>query len=438
MTKRLPFLFLLSIFSFTRCFAQLTLINPSDHAVSLAVGFYVEKGLWKGWNTKGWINVAPHDSTTMLPDGIAGGAFCFCGRIADCDQGYTGNYPLFVHPTEAFSIANAAAEVPLTLNKGVQKVGFAKVDLPAGQRKYRLRLPATNFSQKGIRTGDWLVYLDRDKEEVAKPDQAAYVRHISYQQGVPTGLVRDYYWPANTLQWDGKLLKEHPATKQGTCISYDEAGHKREEAFYQDGRVTGSIRRWDETNKELLTRKRYRTVHVLQPQVGYLAPYVSLNSSRSLIPVQLPANTVSWFYEFTAYRDQAQMRAAQQKFQLLAQLTRLADDSGFLEKVANVLTAPPGGDICNVYLISDPAQSDLFQAKQTFTYLRDGTRSNLTSAVVPVINPTGQQVYLGLHNPAQLYGINYALEVVAVVEEDVPAGANDVHSAVRPAGRSHR
>jgi uncharacterized membrane protein len=205
MTKRLPILFLLLLFSFTRCIAQLTLINPSDHAVSLAVGFYVEKGLWKVWNTKGWINVAPHDSTTMLPDGIAGGTFCFCGRIADCDQVYTGNYPLFVHPTDAFSIAGAASEVPVTLNKGVQKVGFAKVDLPAGQRKYRLRLSATNFSQKGVRTGDWLIYLDRDKEEVTRLDQAAYVRRISYQQGVPTGLVRDYYWPANTLQWDGKL-----------------------------------------------------------------------------------------------------------------------------------------------------------------------------------------------------------------------------------------
>jgi len=80
--------------------------------------------------------------------------------------------------------------------------------------------------------GDWLVYLDRDKEEVTKPEQANYVRRISYQQGVPTGLVRDYYWPANTLQWDGKLLKEHPATRQGTCITYDAAGHEREEALY--------------------------------------------------------------------------------------------------------------------------------------------------------------------------------------------------------------
>nr|GEX61335.1 hypothetical protein [Tanacetum cinerariifolium] len=294
----------------TRCLAQLTLINPSDHAVSLALGFYVEKGLWKGWNTKGWLNVAPHDSMTLLPEGIGGGAFCFAGRVAECDQVYSGTYPLFVHPTDAFSIAGAASEVPVTLNKGVQKVGFAKVELPAGQRRYRLRLPAGNFTQKGIRTGDWLVYLDRDKEEVAKPEQAAYLRRISYQQGVPMGLVRDYYWPANTLQWDGKLLTEHPATKQGTCITYDEAGRKREEALYQNGRVSGSVRRWNEASQEVVTRKRYRTVRVLEPQTGYLVSYFNPGSSRAVIPVQLPANTVSWFYEFTAYRDQAQLQAA--------------------------------------------------------------------------------------------------------------------------------
>jgi hypothetical protein len=242
---------------------------------------------------------------------------------------------------------------------------------------------------------------------------------------VPAGLVRDYYWPANTLQWDGKLLQEHPATRQGTCITYDAAGHKREEALYQDGRVVGSVRRWDETDKELLTHKRYRTVQVLKPQTGYLVPYFNPGSSRTVIPVQLPVNTVSWFYEFAAYRDQVQLQAAQAKFKLVAELANLVDRSGFgvLEKAINVLTTPPGGDICNVYLLGDPAQTDLFQAKQEFTYLRDGTRSNLTAAVVPILSPTGQQVYLGLHNPAQLYGINYALEVVAIVEEDVPAGA---------------
>ena len=418
MKQRLPLLFLLALLFTNRCWAQLTIINPSDHAVSLALGFYVEKGLFTGWNTKGWMSIAPHDSATMLPTGIAGNGFYYFGRIAGCDQQYTGSYGMFVHPTDAFSVANAGADAPITLNQGVQKAGFVKVDLPAGQRRFRMRLPIINCTQQGKRTGDWLVYLDRDKEEVAKPEQANYVRRISYQQGSPAGMVRDYYYPANTLQWDGKLLAEHPAIMQGTCITYDETGRKREEAIYQNGRVTGSIRRWDTANKEVVAHKRYRTVRVLQPQQGYLFSYYNTGSSRAVIPVQLPANTVSWFYEFAAFRDAAQLQAARARFKLAAELSQFVDKTGALQLAINMLTTPPGGDICNVYLITDPSQSDLFQAKQTFNYQRDGTRSNLTSAVVPITNPAAQQVYLGLYNPSQLYGINYALEVVAIVEEE--------------------
>jgi hypothetical protein len=326
---------------------------------------------------------------------------------------------MFVHPTDAFSVANAGSAAPITLNKGVQQAGFVKVDLPAGQRTFRYRLPTVNCTQQGRRVGDWLVYLDRDKEEVTKPEQATYVRRLSYQQGAPTGLVRDFYWPANTLQWDGKMLSEHPAVMQGTCITYDEAGRKREEAVYQNGRVTGSVLRWDATNNEQITIKKYRTVKLLEPQQGYLVSYFNPGNSRTVVPVQLPPNTVSWYYEFTAFRDQAQMQAARAQFKLASQLSQLIDQSGNLAMAMNVLTTPPGGDICNVYLLQDAAQTDLFQQKQEFSYLREGTRSSLTAAVVPVQASAGQRVFLGLHNPDKLYGIHYALEVVAVVEEEV-------------------
>lgn len=417
MIKRYALFLTLIFLCSTRGWAQLTLINPSDRAVSMAVGFYVEKGIWQGWNTKGWTTIAPHDSATLLPGGIAGNAFYYHGRIAGCDQRYEGSYALFVHPTDVFSVANAAGPMPITLNQGVEKAGFVKVDLPPLQRKYRLRLPVANCTQQGKRMGDWLVYLDRDKEEVTKPEQATYVRHLTYQQGTPAGLVQDYYWPANRLQWDGKLLSEHPAVFQGTCVTYDETGRKREEAVYQNGRVSGDIRRWDAAGKEGITTKRYHTVKVLNPQQGYLVSYFNPGQSRTVIPVQLPPNTVSWYYEFTAFRELAQLQAARAKFQLAAELSSLMDNSGSLKLAINALTTPPGGNICNVYLLQDTKQTDLFTRKQAFAYIREGTRSSLTSAVVPLPAPANPTFYLGLHNPDNMYGIHYALEVVAVVEE---------------------
>jgi antitoxin component YwqK of YwqJK toxin-antitoxin module/uncharacterized membrane protein len=396
--------------------AQLTIVNPSDRTVSLAVGFYVEKGLFKGWNTKGWFTVAPHDSTSLLPGGITGGGFYYYGRIDGCDEQYLGSYGLYVHPTEAFSIASAASDVPVTLNEGAKKAPFVRVDVPAGQTRYRLRLPAVNCSRQGQRTGDWLVYLDRDKEEVTKPAEAAYVRRVTYQQGRPTGLVRDYYYPSNVLQWDGKLLQEHPLTPQGTCLTYDETGRKREEDQYQNGRPV-SQRRWDATGKEVVVTKKYRTVRVLEPQQGYLFSYYNTGSSRTVIPIKLPPNTVSWYYEFSAYRDQVQLEAAKARFQLASQLTRLVDESGALKIAMQALTTPPGGHICNTYLLNDTRQVDVFRANQQPAFVREGTRTNLTSGIVPVTENTSGPVYLGLYNPDNLYGIHYAVEVVAVVEE---------------------
>ncbi|GAA4355969.1 hypothetical protein GCM10023185_19320 [Hymenobacter saemangeumensis] len=440
MKQRLLLLVLLALLFTNRSWAQLTIINSSDRTVSMAIGFYVEKGLFKGWNTKGWLTIVPHDSATMLPNGIAGNCFYYFARIDGCDQQHTGNYPMFIHPTDAFSVANAGTDAPITLNQGVQKAGFVKVDLPAGQQRFRMHLPAVNCTQQGKRIGDWLVYLDRDKEEVAKPEHATYLRRISYQQGVPAGMVRDYYYPANKLQWDGKLLAEHPAIMHGTCITYDESGRKREEAVYQNGRLTGSVRRWDVNGAEQLTVKKYRTVKLLQPQQGYLVSYFKSGKSRTVIPVHLPPNTVSWYYEFTAFRDLAQMQAARAKFKLAAELTRLIDESGSLALAMNMLTTPPGGHICDVYLLQDASQSDLFQQKQEFSYLREGTRTSLTAAVVPVQSMANQQVYLGLHNPDNLYGIHYAIEVVAVVEEEVAQTPTKIPSKVpaRATSRTRR
>ena len=364
--------------------AQLTLLNPSEQPVSVALGFYVDKGLWKGWNTKGWLTLAPHDSLTELPTGISGPGFYYFVRVPGADWRETGSYALFLHPTDAFAIAGAANAAPVTLNQGVRQAGFAKVDLPAGQRAYRLRLPAPNATLGGVRTGSWQLYLDRDKEEVTQPDQASYVRHVSYQQGVPVGLVRDYAYPSGVVQWDGKLLGEHPAVWQGTCVTYDEAGHRREAGTYQQGQLVGTRQRWDASGQPVaVAPKKYRTVQVLAPQQGYLFSYYNPQPSRTVIPVTLPAGTVAWYYEFTASREVDQVQAVRNQFQLAAELTKLVDQTGVANLALATLTQPPGGNVCNVYLLKDAQQSDLFQAKQAFSFVREGTRSNLSRPSCP-------------------------------------------------------
>ena len=57
------------------------------------------------------------------------------------------------------------------------------------------------------------------------------------------------------------------------------------------------------------------------------------------------------------------------------------------------------------------------QKQSNFKRVIDASRTSLTSAVVPVLHP-GKQIYLGLQNPANVDGIYFAIEVVAVVEEE--------------------
>lgn len=398
--------------------AQLKVINPADQAVSFAIGYYHETGLLKGWHTQGWVNIAPRDSATLLPEGIAGGQFYYFGRLAGCDQIFQGQYALQIHPTDAFSIANAASDSPVTLSKDLKKVGFVKVDVSEGKRQHTLRLPVLNCTQSDVRQGDWTVYLDRDKEEVQQEQDAAYIRKISYQNGKPAGLVRDYYAKTNVLQWDGKLISERPDVRQGTCITYNEEGQKVEEAMYKEGQLLGEARRWGDYGKEILKTKTYKTVTVLDPQVGYLVSYYNPGNSRTIIPVTLHENTVRWYYEFTAYRNKADVEAVRNNFQLASELSMFIDKTGFLKQATAVLTPPAGGDICNVYLIEDKLQAQVFMQKQpNFKRVIDASRTSLTSAVVPVQHK-GKQVYLGLHNPADVDGIYFAIEVVAVVEEE--------------------
>lgn len=391
-------------------------VNPNDNAVSLAIGHYVEKGIFKGWNTLGWVNIAPHDSSIVLTS-IVSNTFYYYGRLNGCEQTFEGQYALFLHPTEAFKVSNAATEAPISLNKGIVKAAFSKVDIPKNQTQFRYVLPSLNCTANGKREGKWTIMLDRDKEETLNSTDAAYIRKISYQNGKPTGIVRDYFYPSNKLQWDGKLLQTNPDLKHGTSITYDERGRKREEATYENGKLVGSIYRWDEEGKEILVKKTYKVVTVLTPQTGYLFSYFNNGKSRAVVPVNLPANTVLWYYEFTASREKSEMLSAQSNFKLLADLTKLVDQTGFTNLAMSTLTNPPGGNICNVYLITDPKQSDLFEAKQQFLFSREGSRSNVTSAIVPIQDASSKSVYLGLFNPDDYYGIHYAIEVVAIVEE---------------------
>jgi CHAT domain-containing protein/Tfp pilus assembly protein PilF/antitoxin component YwqK of YwqJK toxin-antitoxin module len=88
------------------------------------------------------------------------------------------------------------------------------------------------INKAGKREGPWIIWFDKNSRRVQKSDSITYYRTISYKDGNPEGLVRDYY-SNGKIKWEGYLVSDQPIDmRNGKSISYDEIGNKTEEAQY--------------------------------------------------------------------------------------------------------------------------------------------------------------------------------------------------------------
>lgn len=175
------------------------------------------------------------------------------------------------------------------------------------------------------------------------------------------------------------------------------------------------------TQERYLKRKEYVPKTIISPSEHYINSgsnaTVLGGKSRITVPITLPKNTQEFYYQFSAYRNESQMKKTQSAFNLLGELSKLIDQTGSISFGIDLLTQPPGGNYCDVYLF-DFENSNAFLAKNTFNYLTVGTRENFKSGVVKVTGGAGDTFYLGFRNPSGTYGIHIAFEVVAIVLEE--------------------
>ncbi|MEX0965994.1 MAG: hypothetical protein WD077_02055 [Bacteroidia bacterium] len=170
-----------------------------------------------------------------------------------------------------------------------------------------------------------------------------------------------------------------------------------------------------------LVKKEYKPIPLV-PSSEY---YVNSGSnatfkggkSRITFPVTLPKNTKEWYFVFSASREKEDIDKAKSSFNLVGQLTNLIDQSGALTFGIDMLSKPPGSNICDIYLLNFE-NSRLFEEKKAYTYMTGGTRENIKSGVVKMAGGAGQTYYIGIKNPDGVYGIQVAIEVVAIVLEE--------------------
>lgn len=144
--------------------------------------------------------------------------------------------------------------------------------------------------------------------------------------------------------------------------------------------------------------------------------------SRVCLPVTLPANTVEWYYQFSASRDENAIAKTKASFSLVSDLTKLIDKTGLINFGIDALTQPPGSDYCDIYLLNS-VESISFEAKTAYTYFPMGTRENYKSGLVRInaSNLNSGTWRIGIKNPDSYYGIAVAIEVVAIVKVDTYA-----------------
>ena len=136
------------------------------------------------------------------------------------------------------------------------------------------------------------------------------------------------------------------------------------------------------------------------------------------IPIALPKGTVEWYYTFTATRNKDEVAQTKNGMKLFGTLSKMIDASGLTGIVVDQLAAPPGGDVCDVFLLDDQ-NSTLFVQKVDFKLYRDWSRENLKQRTIRMSNPWQPNYLIGIKNPSAGYGIHVTLEAVAIVLEEV-------------------
>lgn len=106
------------------------------------------------------------------------------------------------------------------------------------------------LSQKNVKEffdADW------NREDSAK---AIYYRFISYKNGQPVGVVRDYHI-SGQLQFKGKMISVDPETMRGKCIWYYDNGQKQQIRYYKkNGTLKRKMKYYYENGNKLSVGKR--------------------------------------------------------------------------------------------------------------------------------------------------------------------------------------
>jgi hypothetical protein len=177
--------------------------------------------------------------------------------------------------------------------------------------------------------------------------------------------------------------------------------------------------------------KSYESITIIKQRVielnGGTRAVLSGGKSRVSLKIDLPANTVEWYYSFSTSNGVSGTQNLNLATQLAANLISkssltgaIVSATGITKAVVSKFEVPEGTSSIDVYLC-DKINIDKFERKTdnlggTYSYYPQGTVENTKSGIIQIDNFKNGTWYLGLKNPSSLDAVNVTIEVVAIVE----------------------
>jgi hypothetical protein len=145
-------------------------------------------------------------------------------------------------------------------------------------------------------------------------------------------------------------------------------------------------------------------------------------NSRSGFKIDLPPNTIEWFYAFTTEPN----KSDDESIQLENQLKFLLQTTGFSGGLLSLIKIPAGKGLVDIYLTDRKGYDSFFEKDLlgTWKYISpshniEGSRTNIKDGKVKIDDVKKGTHFLVLRNTSASTGVNVKLEVVAIVEEIV-------------------
>ena len=179
---------------------------------------------------------------------------------------------------------------------------------------------------------------------------------------------------------------------------------------------------WSQTTeivREVVTLMPEQSIYLNSTSHGYFKG----GKSRTTYKIDLPTNTIEWYYIYSTSPN----RSGSQSLNLIKQLSNVLDPTGVTSIAVSAIAAPPGtGGIVDVYVMGyknylNFEEKDMFGA---WAYSDpggwpEGKTENARQGTKKIDDVRSGTVYLGLKNPHVEVGVNVTFEVAAIVEKEV-------------------